>query len=158
MDNLIPWLQGLTFWHWMVLGVALVIVELLMPGIWFLWLGLGALATGLVVLVAEQTTWQYQITIFCALSVASIVIGRLVLRRGKQSEDHPMLNRRAAQYVGQTFVLIERTERGLGRVKIGDSLWRVQLGSPTADLPAGSGVVVMAVDGATLRVAPVAKE
>jgi len=40
MNELLPWLQTLTFWHWMVLGVALVIVELLLPGIWFLWLGL----------------------------------------------------------------------------------------------------------------------
>ena len=46
MNELLPWLQDLTFWHWMVLGVILVIIELIVPGIWFLWLGLGALGEG----------------------------------------------------------------------------------------------------------------
>ncbi len=158
MDTLIHWLQSLTFWHWMVAGAVLVIVELLAPGIWFLWLGLGALATGMIVLFADQMAWQYQIVLFCVLSVASIVVGRLVVRRGKQSEDHPMLNRRAQQYVGQVFNLIDGTVNGHGRVKIGDSDWRVQLVSPNNDLSAGHRVRVTDVDGVTLMVEPLENE
>ena len=154
MDSILPWLETLTFWHWMVLGVLLVVLELLLPGIWFLWLGLGALTTGLIVLVASDLSWQIQSVIFCALSVISIVIGRLVMKNVKPSEDHPTLNRRAEQYVGQTYVLEEPTEHGLGNVRIGDSIWRVRLGDQGNDLVAGDKVTVTGVDGATLKVEP----
>jgi inner membrane protein len=152
MDNLLPWLQQLTFWHWMVLGVALIIIEILVPGIFFLWLGIGGLATGLVILFADQLTWQYQLSLFGAFSVASIFVGRLVARRGKQSEDHPLLNRRAQRYVGQVFALIEPSEQGLSRVKIGDSIWRAKLATVGAEVPAGTSVRVTGFDGATLLV------
>ena len=151
MDELLPWLQQLTFWHWMVLATVLIVIELLAPGIWFLWLGIGGLATGLVVLFADQMIWQYQISLFCAFSVASIFVGRLVMRRSKDSDDHPLLNQRARRYVGQVFALIETSEQGFSRVKIGDSVWRVRLAAST-ELPAGSSVRVTGVDGATLQV------
>lgn len=153
MNTLLPWLETLTFWHWMVLGVVLVVLELLLPGIWFLWLGLGALTTGIIVFFATDLSWQIQSVIFCALSVISVIIGRLVVRN-KSPEDHPNLNRRAEQYVGQVYVLEEATERGHGRVRIGDSLWRVQLADPTSELAAGDTVSVTGIDGATLQVEP----
>lgn len=153
MDTLLPWLETLTFWHWMVLGVVLVVLELLLPGIWFLWLGLGALITGVIVFFATDLSWQIQSVIFCALSVISVIIGRLVVRN-KSPEDHPNLNRRAEQYVGQVYVLEEATERGHGRVRIGDSLWRVQLADPASELAAGDTVTVTGIDGATLQVEP----
>ena len=154
MDALIPWLETLTFWHWMVLGVVLVIVELLMPGIWALWLGIGAFATGIVVLFPAQMSWQAQIVLYCVLSVASIVVGRLIVRGRAQPEDHPTLNRRAENYVGQVFPLIDATENGRGRVRIGDSVWRVRLATPGGELPAGGRVRVTGIDGATLQVEP----
>lgn len=153
MDTILPWLETLTFWHWMVLGVVLVVLELLMPGIWFLWLGLGALTTGVIVLIASELPWQIQSVIFCALSVISIVIGRLIMRT-KAPEDHPTLNRRAEQYIGQVYVLEDATERGHGRVRIGDSVWRVRLADPAAELSAGDKVTVTGVEGATLQVEP----
>ena len=148
------WLEMLTFWHWMVLGLALVVFELLLPGIWFLWLGLGALTTGLIVLVAPDMTWQIQFVIFCALSVISIIAGRLVMRSTGAPEDHPTLNRRTDQYIGQTYVLEDSTEHGVGNIRIGDSVWRVRLTDPNAQLAGGDKVTVTGIDGATLQVTP----
>ena len=158
MNEFFLWLESLTFWHWMVLGAVLVIVELLAPGVWFLWLGLGAMATGTVVLFADQISWQYQLVLFGGLSIVSVIIGRLVMRRGQPAADHPMLNRRAQQYVGQVFTLLEPTENGHGRVRVGDSVWRVSLSSPDEELPAGTRVTVTDVDGATLKVEPVGSD
>ncbi|MBK17953.1 MAG: hypothetical protein CMM52_03830 [Rhodospirillaceae bacterium] len=152
MDELLPWLQELSFWHWMALGVILVIIELVVPGIWFLWLGLGALATGLVVLISDQLGWQYQIAIFCLFSVASIFIGRIVYKRTKLSGDHPTLNRRGESYIGRVYALTEPTQQGMGRVKVGDSMWRVRLTSAGTELAEGENVKVIGVEGATLQV------
>lgn len=154
MENFLPWLGTLTFWHWMVLGIVLIVFELLVPGVWFLWLGIGGLATGLVVVFADQMTWQYQIAIFSGFSVASIFAGRLVMRRVKNSEDHPLLNQRSQRYVGQVYTLIEASEQGFSRVKIGDSIWRVKRTTAGAELAEGSKVKVTGSDGATLLVEP----
>ena len=35
-------LEGLEFWHWLVLGVVLAIIEVFAPGAFFLWLGISA--------------------------------------------------------------------------------------------------------------------
>ncbi len=39
-------------WAWIILGVLLIGVELLAPGAFFLWLGLAAIVTGLLSLIA----------------------------------------------------------------------------------------------------------
>lgn len=150
---LVDFLQELTFWHWMVLGTVLVIFELILPGIWFLWLGLGAMATGLIVFVADTLIWQIQLVIFSAFSVIGIVIGRLIMRRQRRaSTDHPNLNRRGEQYIGRVFALENTSENGGARIKIGDSSWAVAIQPPGQDLEKGARVSVTGIDGATLQV------
>ena len=46
--------EAIEFWHWWVLGVALIIVESLAPGFFFLWMGVAAGATGVLLLVAPS--------------------------------------------------------------------------------------------------------
>ena len=153
--QLIEWLQALTFWHWMVLGVAMVVLEIVLPGIWFLWLGLGALITGTIVFFLPDLTWEIQISVFCALSIVSVIIGRMVMSRQSEPSDHPLLNRRGAQYVGKQYTLEDATKNSQGRIRIGDTSWGVQLVPPGDDLTAGATVTVTGVDGATLQVAAV---
>ena len=155
MDSILQWLDTLTFWHWMVLGAALIVVELLAPGIWFLWLGIGAITTGLVVLFFADLSWQFQAVIYSGFSLVSVLLGRIIMRRTKQSEDHPTLNRRVEQYVGKVFALENDTELGYGNIRIGDSTWRIRLTDSSLQLSAGARVIVTGADGATLNVNPV---
>ncbi|TIU25428.1 MAG: NfeD family protein, partial [Mesorhizobium sp.] len=50
------------------------------------------------------------------------------------------LNRRGAQMVGRTATLSEPIQNGRGRIRLGDTLWRVS----GPDLPAGTQVRVTA--------------
>ncbi len=59
------------------------------------------------------------------------------------------MNRHAAQYVGQHFTLASPIVNGHGRIAVGGGTWLI--GGP--DLPAGSTVKVIAVEGPRLRVA-----
>ena len=43
------------WWHWIVLGFALVIAELAVPAFFIIWFGLGALLAGLALLVVAIT-------------------------------------------------------------------------------------------------------
>ena len=140
-------LGGLAFWHWMILGLVLAVIEVLAPGTFFLWLGIAAGLTGLVVLVIP-IGWEIQLILFGALSVVAVVAGRIWLRRHPIRSADTTLNRRGEQYVGRIFTLAEAIVNGRGTVKVGDSLWRAD----GPDLPAGSRVKVTGVAGTVLKV------
>lgn len=143
-----PFLSELTFWPWLILGVALVILETLAPGVVFLWMGLAALATGLVALAIDGLSWQIQVLIFAGLSVVSVTSGRLWLRRHPTATDHPTLNRRGEQHVGRVFTLEAPIVNGIGKIRVNDSTWKI-IGT---DLPAGTQIKVVGTEGTVLRV------
>jgi hypothetical protein len=140
----------ISFWHWFILGIALTILEILAPGVVFLWLGIAAGATGLVMLGIDGLTWQAQTLVFAGLSVVSIVSGRLWLRRHPTATDHPTLNRRGEQHIGRVFTLDAPIVNGVGKIRVNDATWKVA----GEDLPAGTRVKVVAVEGTVLRVEP----
>lgn len=59
------------------------------------------------------------------------------------------LNQRGHQLVGQRFTLTQTLVNGRGQITVGDSVWPVVADS---DLPAGTAVEVVAIDGIRLRV------
>ena len=141
-------LDQLIYWHWLILGVVLVILEVLAPGIIFLWLGIAALATGLVVLTIQDMGWQYQVLIFAGLSVVSVVSGRMWIKRHPTETDHPTLNRRGQQYIGRVFTLSEPIVNGTGKLRVDDTTWKIN----GSDLPAGTRVKVAQANGTVLQV------
>lgn len=136
------------FWHWWILALALIIAEILLPGTFFLWMGISALVLGLVAWLVPALGWESQVMLFAILSLVSIVGWRLWQRRHPDVTDHPTLNRRGEQYIGRVFVLETPIDNGFGKVRVGDSLWRVE----GDDAPAGARVRVKDVDGVVLVV------
>lgn len=141
-------LEQLTFWHWLILGVVLVVLEALAPGIVFLWMGIAAFATGLAVLFIGDVTWQAQVLTFAGLSVVSVIAGRIWVRKHPTETDHPTLNRRGEQYVGRVFTLSEPIVNGSGKLWVDDTTWKVT----GNDLPQGSRVKVVGTAGTVLQV------
>ena len=45
----------LLYWHWLVIGMLLVVAEIFIPSFTVLWFGLGALVVGLVEMVAPMS-------------------------------------------------------------------------------------------------------
>ena len=142
------WLQAVDYWHWWVLGVVLIVLEILSPAAFFLWLGISAGVVGLVVLFNPGMFWTQQWLLFAVLGVASIVLWRVYLRRHPTKTASPLLNRRGHQYVGRLFVLDDPLVNGQGKIHVDDSTWKIS----GADLPAGSRVEVVGVDGVVLQV------
>ena len=141
-------LDALGPWAWIILGLALMGLELLAPGVFFLWLGLAAILTGLVDW-AFILSWQAAALCFAILSVASVLIGRKLTRRPDEEDRGPAaLNRRGHVLVGRVFTLEAPIVDGAGRIRVDDSSWRVT--GPSA--PAGASVRVVRVEGATLVV------
>ncbi|MBF9197687.1 NfeD family protein [Microvirga terrestris] len=135
-------------WAWIILGVILVGVELLAPGAFFLWLGLAAIATGLIDAVLDLS-WQAAALLFALLCVAAVILGRAVTRSKTQDEPQAeTLNRRGQSLVGRVFTLETPIKDGEGRIRVDDSSWRVT----GADRFAGAKVRVVRIEGSTLVV------
>ena len=66
--------------------------------------------------------------------------GKKIMGRRGDETDQPLLNRRGDQLVGRTATLTEPITNGRGRVKFGDTMWRVS----GPDLPVGTTVRVKA--------------
>jgi membrane protein implicated in regulation of membrane protease activity len=136
------------FWYWWVAAVALLGIEMLSPGFFFLWMGFSAFVTGLLFFIMPFMSSNFQLMIFAVLSVVSVLWWRSYMNKHPEETDHPHLNRRGAQYIGKTFTLIEAIENGQGRIKVADSPWKVE----GDDCPVGSTVKVIAVDGTIFKV------
>jgi len=136
------------FWHWLVVAVVLAAVEIVAPGAAFLWLGAAAGIVGLVLLAYPALGWEGQLLLFAALSIAAVLAGRAVYRRAGLHRAPSRLNRRAEQYIGTLHTLETAIVNGRGRAQVGDTSWSVE----GPDLPAGTTVRVVAVDGSVLKV------
>jgi len=142
----------LGIWTWWIIALLLLIAELLVSGIFFIWLGVAAAAVAVVSLVVDLP-WQADIALFAALSVAFVLLARPWMRkRQAQESDQPNLNQRNRNYIGRSYVLVEPIVNGRGRLDIEDTRWEVE----GPDLPAGARVTVTAASGMRLIVKAVA--
>jgi membrane protein implicated in regulation of membrane protease activity len=138
----------LTPWHWLGLGLVLLIVEILVAGFFFLWPAIAALIVGIALFVAPGLAWELQVGLFSVMSVASVWLWRRHAKKNPVESDHPTLNRRGHQYVGRRFTLGEAIVNGNGRLRVDDTVWRIE----GPDLAPGCTVKVVGVDGTVLRV------
>lgn len=129
-------------WGWALVGLLLAIGEALAPGIFLIWFGVAALATGAIA-AAVTLAWPVQLLLFAVLAPLAAIAGRRLTRH-----DVSDLNRRGHDLVGRSFPLETPIAAGIGRWRLDDTSWR--LAGP--DLPAGARVRVVRLDGATLVV------
>jgi membrane protein implicated in regulation of membrane protease activity len=134
-------------WNWLIVGIALMALELIAPGVFMFWLGLAALLVGLLSFVITPS-WQLQLLMFAAFAAAAVPLWRRIARH-KPDNNNPFLNKRADALVGRVFTLDKPIIDGAGTVRIDDTIWRVA----GPDAPAGSRVKVVQADGASLTVA-----
>ena len=91
MEQLIPMLGN---WVWFVAAGILLLLELLSPGVFFIWLGIAAALTGIADNI-QNLPWQGELALFAVLSVLSVVVGRRFYHGPAMvPADNPHLNRR----------------------------------------------------------------
>lgn len=142
-------LEQLGPWNWMVLAAVFLGLEIVVPGIYFMWFGVAAALTGLAAFAADLA-WTWQLVLFGAFSLAAVFAANRWLKRHPLESDRPFLNRRAERHVGHSFVLVDAIVDGRGRIKIDDSIWQVE----GPDQPKGGRVLVTAARGTVLEVRP----
>lgn len=136
-------------WMWLIAAALLGIAELLMPGVFLIWLAAAAALTGFGALIFGIPL-AFQFALFALLAIAATYAGRRWYANNPVESSDPMLNDRAARLVGQTVVVVGAIENGVGRVRVGDSVWNAR----GPDAAAGTCVRVVGADGTALRVEP----
>jgi len=137
----------LNAWHWGIMAVVLIILEIFAPGAFLLWLGIAAAVISILMIFMPNLGWEAQFVIFAIVSVLSIVIFRQWRNKNPEVSDQPALNRRGTQYVGRVFTLEEPIVNGQGKLHVDDSTWKI-VGE---DSDVGAKVRVTGVDGVVLR-------
>ncbi len=142
------WLDQIEFWHWLIAAVVMVIIEMVLPAAYFLWMGISAFVVGLLLYALPGIPTLIQVVIFGVLSVVSLYMYKRHQKMNPEEKVEPNLNRRGEQYVGRSFTLEEAIVNGIGKVKVDDSTWKVS----GTDMPAGMKVRVMSVEGTVFNV------
>lgn len=138
-------------WLWLALGLVLATAEMLVPGVYLIWLGIAAMLTaGLA--FASPLGIELQIVTFAILSVLGAFAGRNWLRDHPIVGADPMMNRRGQRMVGEVVRVTEPIEDGSGRVRLGDSEWIAR----GPDAAVGAKMRITGCDGAILLVEPLA--
>lgn len=149
MVDITAWMSANQDWIWLAIGVVLLIGEVIIPGVFLLWIGLAGLATGLLVAIVSDISFEVQGLFFAVFSIVSVFIGRNIMKNTPDvSAEAPNLNRKGAAMIGNNYVLASAIVNGEGRVKVGDTVWS----ATGEDLPEGSRVTVESVDGTKLHV------
>jgi membrane protein implicated in regulation of membrane protease activity len=138
-------------WVWLIGAALLAIAEILVPGVFLIWVAAAAALTGAATF-AFGLPLAFQLSLFGLFTLASVYFGRRLYHANPVESSDPLLNDRVARLVGETVVVVGAIENGRGRVAVGDTVWPAR----GADANVGDRVRVVGGDGTCLKVEPVA--
>lgn len=141
MNFSLEWLP----WYWWILGIGLIILEVAFPTTFLIWVGVAALATGLLAWLLPMP-FALQMVICAALSLLAVWLGKQYFQAAANSDPDTELNTGAHRLVGRQVLVVSDISNGVGRVRVGDSEWR----AVGPDVPSGESVTIVDVDGSTL--------
>ena len=134
-------------WLWLIGGVLLLILEVIAPGFFLVFIGAAAMATGLFTVLFDLGT-SSQLALFALYAVIAVMVGRRFYANRTADSTDPLLNDRAGRMVGKVVTVVEAVDEHSGRVRVGDSEWSAR-GGPAA---AGTRVRITGIDGNCLTV------
>lgn len=134
-------------WNWLIFGGLLILLELVVPGFFLLFIGVAAVAVGVVALNFEMA-WQIQWLLFSAFSAAGVLVARSFWMSNEPAADQPHLNNPVEKLIGQSFVVVEEFQNGSGKIQVADTRWIAK----GADMPVGTNVTVVKTDGTQIFV------
>ncbi|HEU4838150.1 MAG TPA: NfeD family protein [Micavibrio sp.] len=143
------YLEMMEFWHWLVFGLLLLVVEVFVFGAVLMWFGFAALLVGLLVFFIPALIWMPSLVLWAFLSVLLAFGWHLYRKKHPPTGTPSTINRRGEQIVGRHFALLKDIVNGVGELHVDDTRWKI---ISHHDLPAGSKVKVVAVEGTSLRV------
>jgi inner membrane protein len=107
------------YWHWIVLGIGLVLLELVIPSFTALWFGLGAIAVGLMLVFDPEFSLTVQITSWAVISAGLTTLWFKYLKPSKKMA-HDITQNDVEGEMG--LVIIKPTPHRNGKVRFSTPL------------------------------------
>lgn len=143
----------LEWWHWIIGGIALVMLELAIPSFFVIWFGLGALLVGLVLLVAPGLPLAGQLLLWAAASTTLTVLWFRYFRRFR---DKTRIGTADGDVIGEIGLLVHAvTPFARGKVRFQRPILGAEEWSCAAETEIGTGdrVKIVSVEGSFVKVA-----
>lgn len=137
-------------WYWLIGGLILAGLEVLVAGVFLLWIGLGAMLVGLLLLLLPGLPFAAQLLIFAVAMLGSIGLGFFIQRRSGPATAAQQMNRELTGMVGRHCEAASDFAAGRGRIRVGDTTYGV-LGDDT--IRAGEIVEIVSADATAITVA-----
>ncbi|MDR2012350.1 MAG: NfeD family protein [Rhodanobacter sp.] len=139
------------WWHWIVLGLALLLCELALPMFVLVWFGLAAVVTGIVLALLPSFGLTAELTLWIVLSLALVVLWFRVF----QSKGHKTRAGMADMAIGEVGLLSKavapfvKGEVRFQKPVLGSEVWPCIAAETIA---AGTRVQVARVEGSLMTV------
>ncbi len=139
------------WWHWIVLGLCLVMSELVVPAFFVIWFGIGALLVGVSLLAMPTLGMAVQLMLWAGLSTLLVIFWFRYLKPKTVS----LAGSSSAQAIGEVGLLVSDLcpdSRGQVRFQkpvLGSDLWECYAETP---IKAGERVRVVKIEGHFIKV------
>lgn len=137
-----------SYWYWLSAALLLFILEIMAPGVFLMWIGLGAAGVGVFLLLFPEAPLALQL-IALAFSVTAAVCLGMVWQKKNRETHHHGLNQGLESYIGRTAIVSQDFVSGQGRVRLDDSFFTALANQP---LVTGQSVIVISVHETVLQV------
>jgi len=135
---------------WFLIGLGLLLLELLLPGLVIFFFGAGAWVTALVCALADISL-NFQILIFLVASLLGLVLLRKYLKKRFFSRKEVEAEDQLEEFIGRKAQVLEDFSDGTGPVEFKGTRWTARCGEP---LTKGMWVTIVQKDSLTLIVKP----
>lgn len=139
-----------SYWYWLSAALLLLLLEILIPGAFLMWIGFGAAGVGLFLLVFPTATLVWQL-VALAMSVSGAVLIGIAWQKKSRHRNPHGLNQGLDSYLGRIAVVSQDFSQGQGRIRLDDSFFTA---FSSQLLVAGQNVIVTVVDENGLHVKP----
>src|SRR5690606_41850682 len=109
-------------WHWLSLGMLVLILEVFGSGGFLLGIGIAALLNALVLFLFPALPWYVQFIIFAFMSVVITGVYWKRFRNFNNKTEQPLLNSRMARLIGRSASSLTSLANAMVRVPIEDAL------------------------------------
>lgn len=141
-----------SYWYWLIAGLVLVLAEMLLPGVYLLWMGVGALVVGVFTAVWPNAPLWLQLAVLAVAMVGSVLAGIYFQARTRKPADAQGLNAGLQSFVGAQGTAADGFHAGHGRIKLNDSFYNAVTADSQEAIHKHDALVVQAVRNADLVV------
>ena len=140
------------WWHWIVLGIVLMLLELAVPAFFLIWFGAAAVVVGIAVAIFPAFPFAWQVITWTVCSLALVWFWFKVFKRGSHKTRAGMSKGALVGEVGLVIRDMRPFEKGQIRFQkplLGDEVWE---SIADEEIKVGERVKVLDVEGNILKV------